>query len=220
MKAAWEQMASGINQGRIAILPSDWSYTQLGLSLEDSQFLASRAFSRNEIGALFRVDPHYLGDTKRQSNSNHEQTSLSLLQETLQPYITKIEQELNRKLLPPTGRVRSVFKIAFDFTERLRTGLKSTLDAIAVGRQWGILTANEGRERIGLNPVGPEGDVLYSPINMMDSARFPEWFPANTKTPASALDQTVSDPCVAVLLFLRRHHFAVCCGSLAAGYLQ
>lgn len=186
MKAAWESMASGINQGRIAVLPSDWSYTQLGLSLEDSQFLASRAFSRNEIGALFRIDPHYLGDTTRQSNANHEQTSLSLLQETLQPYITKIEQELNRKLLPPTGGFSSVYRIAFDYTERLKTDLKTTLDSIAVGRQWGILTANEGRERIGLNPVGADGDILYSPINMMDSARFPEWFP--TKSEPSPAD--------------------------------
>ncbi|SDE83441.1 phage portal protein [Terriglobus roseus] len=177
MKAAFEGMTAGLNAGRIAVIPSDWSYTQIGLSLEDSQYLESRAFSRNEIAGLFRIDPHYLGDTTRQSNANSEHSALSLVQDTLQPYITKIQQELNRKLLPPTGRVRSTFHIAFDYSERLKTDFKSTLEAIAVARQWGIFTANEGREKLGLDPVGDEGNILMNPTNMMNSALFPDWYP-------------------------------------------
>lgn len=183
MREAWEKQASGVNQGRIAVLPSEWSYIQLGLSLEDSQFLASRGYSRNEICAIWRVDPHWCGDTTRQSNSNHEQASLSLLQDTIAPYLRKLTLEFQRKLLPPTGRVQSIYSFEFDLTERLRTDLKTTLDAIALGRQNGVLTANEGRRQLGLNPVGPEGDVLWSPVNMIASTKFADWSPQSKPAP-------------------------------------
>jgi len=177
MKEFWEAQASGVNQGRIAILPTDWTYTQLGMSLEDSQFLQSRAFSRTEIAALFRVPAHLVGDTSRLSNANHEQSALSLLQDTLQPYLVKIEQELMRKLLPPTGRVQSKYFVRFDVQERLRTDLKTLSDSLAQQHLAGFITANEGRKQLALNPVGPEGDVLLNPVNMMSAEKFKDWSP-------------------------------------------
>jgi HK97 family phage portal protein len=182
LRENWEAQAAGVNQGRIAVLSSEFDYTQLGMSLEDSEWLASRGYSRNEIAALWRVDPHYLGDTTRQSNSNHEQASLALLQETLHPYMVKIEQEFRRKLLPPTGRVQSTYTLRFDVTERLRTDLKTTIESLAIARQWSLITANEGRQQLGYNP-SPEGDVFLAPVNMIDARRFPEWMPAMKPTP-------------------------------------
>jgi HK97 family phage portal protein len=173
----WETQSSGVNQGRIAFIPADWNYTQLGLSLQDSQFLESRAFSRTEIAALFRVPAHMVGDTSRLSNANHEQSSLSLLQDTLQPYLVKIEQELMRKLLPPTGRVQSKFFIRFDVQERLRTDLKTLSDSLSQQHLSGFITANEGRKQLGLNPVGSEGDVLINPVNTINAKIFENWNP-------------------------------------------
>ncbi len=184
MRESWEQQAGGINQGRTIVLPQEWSYTAIGMSLEDAQFLQARGFSRNEVGALYRVDPHYLGDTTRQAAANHVQMALSLIQDTLSPYMTKIVQEVMRKLLPATGKVRSRFFVAFDHAERLKADYKTTLEAIAVGRQWSILTIDEGRAQLGLNPVGPDqgGDTLMVPVNMIDSRRFPEWLPTKQTT--------------------------------------
>jgi hypothetical protein len=177
MKEYWEQQAGGINQGRIAILPSDWTYTALGMSLEDSQFLETRSFQRDEIAALFRVPSHMVGNNTRMSNSNAEQAALSLVTDCLQPYIVKIEQEMQRKLLPATGQVVSKFTIKFDLTERLRTDLKTTLASLAIGRQWGFYSINDGRNILGLNPIGPEGDVFLEPLNALDAKKFADWMP-------------------------------------------
>jgi HK97 family phage portal protein len=51
MRADWEEQQLGGNQRRIAILDGDMKVETLGLSAEDSELLASRAFSRCEIAA-------------------------------------------------------------------------------------------------------------------------------------------------------------------------
>lgn len=182
MREFWEQQAAGVNQGRVAVLPAEMVYQSLGMSMEDSQFLASRAFSRAEIAAMFRISAHMVGDTSHMSNANFEQSSLSLQQDTLQPYIKKIEQEFNRKLLPATGRTLSRYELKFDLSERLRTDYKTTLDALALGRQWGGFSINDMRKVLGMNPIGPAGDVYNQPTNMVNATLFETWNPGKPAT--------------------------------------
>ena len=40
----------------------------------------------------------------------------------------------------------------------------------SVGR-WGFLTVNDIRKAMGMNPIGPEGDVYLYPTNMGDAAQ-------------------------------------------------
>lgn len=174
-----EDQSSGNNQGRLAVLPAPFDYKQLGLSLTDSAFLATRALSRNEIAAIFRLDPHHLGDTTRQSNSNAEQASLSLMQDTIAPYLSKITAEFNRKLLPMVGKKRSSYVIRFDLTERNAADRKTTLDSLALGRQWSLLTVDEARKQLGLNRIGGDvGNSLMAPINMMNAEKWTSWQPS------------------------------------------
>jgi HK97 family phage portal protein len=178
-----EKQGSGNNQGRLAVLPAPMKYMQMGLSMSDAAFLESRGFSRNEIAAIFRLDPHFIGDTTRQSTANSEQASLNLILETMSPYLTKIATEFNRKLLPMTARKRSSYLIRFDLTERLRADMKTTLETLALGRQWSLLTIDEGRKQLGLNPVGGElGNSLMSPVNMMSADKWvTDWNPSHKK---------------------------------------
>jgi HK97 family phage portal protein len=184
LKSTLEAQGTGNNQGRLAVFPAPMSYIQLGLSMADAAFLESRAFSRNEIAAIFRLDPHHLGDTTRQSNSNAEQATLTLMQDTMAPYLAKLATELNRKLLPMVARKRSSYVIRFDLTERLRADLKTTLETLALARQWSIMTIDEARKHLGLNPLGGQlGNSLMSPVNMMDSAKWLTWTPATKGKP-------------------------------------
>jgi HK97 family phage portal protein len=171
VKETWLQTQSGDKQGSTAVLPGDWKYAPLGLSPEDSQFLQTRQFQRTEIAALFRVPPHMVGDTARLSNNNHEQQGLSFVTDTLRPYLCRIEAEVARKLLPTAGRNSGKYFIRFDVSERLRGDFKTTMDGYAVGKQWGFLSTNDVREDLDMNPIGPEGDIYWAPVNMQNS----EW---------------------------------------------
>lgn len=161
----WHAAYGGSNANKQAILFGDWDVKTVGLSPEDSQFLATRNFQRADIAAMFHLNPHQVGDTSRLSNANHTQAQLSFVTDTLRPIIVRIEQEIKRKLL---AKSPDLF-VTFDLTERLRGDMQTTMQSYAVGRQWGFLTANEIREDLGMNPLGPEGDVLWSPVNMQNS---------------------------------------------------
>jgi HK97 family phage portal protein len=162
----WEAANGGENQGRVGVLPNDWKYTQLGLGPEDSQFLQTRQFSRTDIAALFRLQPHQIGDTSKLSNSNAEQASLSFVTDCLRPYLVRVEKEIARKLLPVDGS----YFAEFDVSERLRGDFASTMNGFAVGKQWGFYSTKDVLEKLGENPIGPAGDVYWAPVNMTNAA--------------------------------------------------
>lgn len=169
-RAAWESAQGGSNQGRVAVMSGEWTYKQIGLSPEDSQFLATRVFQRAEIAAMFRVPSHMAGDTSKISNSSYEQMTLSFVSDTLRPILTRIESELNRKLIAQTGRKANKFFVKFDLSERLRSDHETTMKGIALGRQWGLITANEGRLALGMNPTDDaSANTLMYPVNMANA---------------------------------------------------
>jgi HK97 family phage portal protein len=164
-RRTWQETQSGTKQGSTAVLPGDWKYTPLSISPEDSQFIQVRQFQRQEICAIFGVPVSKAGDTSKSSKASSEQEALSFVTDTLQPYFSRLEAEICRKLINDP----SVFA-QFDFSERLRTDIKSTYDAIGVGRQWGILTANDAREMLGMNLLPDDvGDILWAPVNMQNA---------------------------------------------------
>lgn len=165
LKESWQASHGGANQNKAAFLFGEWTVENVGVSPEDSQFLATRSFQRAEIAAMFHIAPHMVGDTGRMSTTNHVMAQLQFVCDTLRPILCRIEAELKRKLVG----VKSNLGWVFDLTERLRGDPVMQMQAWAASRQWGLMTANEIRKQMGLNPVGPEGDILWSPVNMQNS---------------------------------------------------
>ena len=201
-KSSWEAAHGAGNQGKVAVLPGNWTYTPTSLDPDKSQLKDVREFLRTEIAACFRVPPNMIGDTQRLSNSNHEQQSLEFVTSTIRPILSRIEAELNRKLMPVLGRKANKFFARFDLTERLRADTAATATMIQVGRQNGILSVDESRLALGMNPLGGQvGTSLMFPVNMTNSSKFlaedePE--PAEKVKGASGDDdsQTVDDETV------------------------
>jgi HK97 family phage portal protein len=170
MRSDWEELQTGGSQGRVAVLDQGMTVERLGLSAEDSELLASRSFSRSEIAAAFRVPANMVGDLTRLSNGNHEQISLSFVTDSCSPLLKRIEIEFRRKLLPPSpiGKPNTSF-IQFDVRERLKSDFVSTMQGYATGKQWGFYSTNDVRRELGENPIGPVGDVYWTPVNMQNS---------------------------------------------------
>ncbi len=168
----WNSIQAGVNQRGVAILDGGMGVTPLGLSNDDQELLASMSFTRAQIAAAFRVPASMVGDMTRLSNSNHEQQSLSFVQDTLTPILKRIEIEFRRKLLPPApnGKPNTSF-ILFDLRERLRGDFASTMEGYATGKQNGFYSTNDIRRELGENPIGPQGDIYYRPVNMVDASQ-------------------------------------------------
>jgi hypothetical protein len=73
-------------------------------------------------------------------------------------------------LLPPSpiGQPNKSF-IQFDVRERLRGDFESMMTGYATGKQWGFYSTNDVRKELGENPIGPVGDVYWTPVNMQNS---------------------------------------------------
>lgn len=166
---AWQAAHGGVNANKQGFLFGDWDVKSIGLSPEDSQFLATRNFQRADIAAMFHLSPSMVGDTARLSNANHQQQQLSFVTETLRPILVRIEQEIKRKLLKSSNLL-----VSFDVTERLRGDIQSQMQSYALGRQWGFLNVNDIRADLGKNNIGPAGDTFLSPVNMVDSKQLLE----------------------------------------------
>lgn len=173
-RESWERAYGGDNQGGTAVLPPGWEWKPIGVSPNEAQFLETQQLGRTIIAAIFRLQPHQAGDTSRLSNSNHESASLEYVKYTHRPLAAIIDGEMNRKLVPRTGAKANAYTIERDFTDLERGDFDSQMTGISVGRQWGLLTANEGRQIRGMNPVGPEGDILMVPLNMVPADKIDE----------------------------------------------
>ena len=82
----------------IAVLEGNMRYQPISISPKDSQFIESRMFNVIDICRFFSVSPIKVFDLSKASYSTVEATQLQYLTDTVLAVITKIEQEINRKV--------------------------------------------------------------------------------------------------------------------------
>jgi HK97 family phage portal protein len=167
----WEELQSGSNQHRVAVIDQEMDVKTLSITPEEGQFLETRVHQRSDICAIFRVPVHMAGSEQKLSNSNVEQMNLAFITDTLRPILSRIEAEIVKKLMPRDPGKASTLTVQFDLSERQRGDTAAQVSLIAAGRQWGILSANDGLRILGLPVAGPPEDVRMVPINMMNSDR-------------------------------------------------
>lgn len=183
----WEENYRGANRAfKAATLPMDMEIKQLGLSNKDSQLLELRQFQVADIARIYRIPSHKINDLTRSTNNNIEHQGLEYYIDGLMPRLERFEAAMMCQLL--TVDEAREYEIQFDFRRVLRGDMKSLMDAIAVGRQWGLLSINDGREWLNLNPIDG-GDGYLVPLNMVPLGMEVEAARSNSRTP----DETTRD---------------------------
>lgn len=161
VRESWNSVYRGVNNAhKIAVLEEGMKYQQIGIPPEEAQFLEIRKFQINEIARLYRIPPHMVGDLDKSSFSNIEQQSLEFVKYTLDPWVIRWEQSLQRSLLLPGEKGKYFIKLNVDGL--LRGDYQSRMNGYAVGRQNGWFSANDIREMENMNPIpDEEGGNLY-----------------------------------------------------------
>ena len=148
------------NSHRVAVLEEGMKFQPIGIPPEQAQFLETRKYQLNEIARIFRIPPHMIGDLEKSSFSNIEQQSLEFVMYTLDPWVIRWEQAIQRALL--SGGEKRQYFVKFNVDGLLRGDYQSRMNGYAVGRQNGWLSANDIRELENLNRISPElGGDLY-----------------------------------------------------------
>lgn len=135
----------------------------------------TRRYQVEEICRFMRVMPIMVGfSDKATTYASAEQMFLAHVVHTLAPWWTRIEQSVDARLLTEKDRADGYYA---DFTEEgmLRGAAKDTKDVLIGYVNGGLMTANEGRGKLDLNPdPDPASDKLRVPANIVGEQEKPE----------------------------------------------
>lgn len=182
VRQSWNSAFGGSsNSSKVAVLEEGMKYTPISISPEQAQFLETRKFQIDEIARIFRIPPHMIGDLEKSSFSNIEQQSLEFVKYTLDPWVCRWEQSMQRALLRPEEKKNYFFK--FNVDGLLRGDYQSRMNGYAVGRQNGWMSANDIRELENLDRIPEEeGGDLYLINGNMTKLKDAGIFAASTQS--------------------------------------
>lgn len=145
------------------VLTEGISAKELSLSAEDAQLLEARKFQVLDIARAFGVPGHMINESTGSTSwgSGLEVNNKGFLFYVLQPWMKKIEQELNRKIYP---RNTGVF-LGFDRDSFIEGDIQSQSEYFqkalgGPGSGDGYMTINEVRRIKRMAPIDG-GDELY-----------------------------------------------------------
>ena len=181
VRDSWNDVYQGsANAHRVAVLEEGLKFQAIGIPPEQAQFLETRKFQINEIARIFRVPPHMVGDLEKSSFSNIEQQSLEFVKYTLDPWVVRWEQAIQKSLLLPSEKLAYYAK--FNVDGLLRGDYQSRMNGYSVGRQNGWLSSNDIRVLEDLNRIPDEqGGNLYLINGNMTKLQDAGIFAASTK---------------------------------------
>lgn len=191
LSAQFDQDHAGLsNAFKSLVLEEGMDVSNVSMTSEDAQFLETRRFQVEDIARFFGVPPHMIGHTDKQTSwgTGVEQNTLGFLIFTIIPWLTRFEQEFNRKLFP-----RSPFYAQFKHQGLMRGDSKARADYYASGHQNSWLTTNEIRKAEDLPPV-PGGDTLYVQTNLAPMTSLTATGPAPGTPRNHAVDEPMHEP--------------------------
>lgn len=159
-------MSEAIKRGdRIISIPGKAQFQNFSMTAADMQALESRKFTVLEICRFFGVHPSFVFADIASNYKSAEMANVAFLSNTLNPILTHIEQELERKLLPASDFGRARFR--FDREALYAADLMTRMGYIEKRIQTGTLTVNEARVSMGMAPV-EKGDVPMVSANLRE----------------------------------------------------
>ena len=135
--------------GKVLVLDEGMQAEKLSMSAEDSELLASRRFSGEELARLFNVPPPLVGDLSHGSFTNVETAGRFFATFCLAPWARRIEAEFSRSVFPDGDGHHLLIDLAG--LQRGDAAGRWATYAIAIDK--GILSVDEVRSLEGWNAL-------------------------------------------------------------------
>ena len=172
------------NAGRSMILDKSAKWISTAMSNVDAQVLEQRRFAVEEVCRFMRVLPIMVGHSdKTATYASSEQMFLAHSMYTAGPWARRLEQSADKRLLTPDERASGLYT---KLNEKAMLRMSSQVQADYLQRLTGagIMTRNEGREALDLNPL----DGLDEPLTAVNLVAGP---PPTVDSNAGSLAGTV-----------------------------
>lgn len=156
--------------GQVAILDQKMKWKPIGIPVKDAQYIELRRFQVEEIARVYRVPLYKLQDHTHSTFSNVEHLAIEFVTDCLLPWAKRFEEAVLRDLFNDEATIEEYSDerfVEFLFDGLLRGDIQTRYGAYATARQWGWLSINDIRRFENMNPIGPDGDIYLTPLNMI-----------------------------------------------------
>lgn len=161
---SWREKYTGVdNAFKVAVLPDPMKFIPTTMKPQEGQLVEARQAIVLDVCRIWKVPPSMLGVMDKASYASLEQQNMSFFQQTILPWLVKLEQAFS--LVGFLERERPELELKFNADALLRTTTAERYSAYMQGRQGGWLSINDVRRKEGLPPV-ENGDALLTPLNM------------------------------------------------------
>lgn len=159
LRRSWNDMYSGATKSNgTLILEEGMSFKAMSVPPDAAQFLESRQFQIEEICRWFRVPPLKIGHNQNTPYSNVESLNEVYLQDALDCWLSRWENEHSAKLVLEKERGKIIAD--HDTTPLLGTDAKTRYENHRIAINNGIMTVNEVRTKENLPPVDGGSKLL------------------------------------------------------------
>jgi HK97 family phage portal protein len=153
---------SNSGAGEVAgMLRRGMTHEVLSMSNADAQLLEQMRYGRQDVMLIFGLQ-HLPGDSSATSYNSLEQKKLDQLESTNDRWMTRWELQCDAKLRTESEKKAGRVYFKFNAGSRLRTDIVSTANTLSTLMRATIITRNEAREKLEMNPVDG-GDEFENP---------------------------------------------------------
>ena len=147
------------------VLDENVKYQPFTIAPDEAQFLETRQFQVIEMARWFNLPPHMLKEMDRATWDNVEMGQIEFRTVTIQPWVTRWQQNLNRALLNRNDRGAITFQ--FDMDALVYGNMETRQKGNEVKFRNGIITIDDWMVEEGYNPVGGDiGKSRFCMVNM------------------------------------------------------
>lgn len=158
-----KEFAGSLQTGQTVVLEHGGKFNTTSLNMIDAATLDVANWSVADIARMFQIPLHMLAVMMSQPRANMEQSEKEFDKQTLLTWTRRIEYAFNDQILNSDPD----HFVEFLFEERLRTDLKTRIEAYTRMVQWGLMSADEVRNRENLGPLPNDaGETYWFPLNM------------------------------------------------------
>lgn len=148
---------------RPMLLEEGMEWFDIAIPSKDAQMIETRKLQVTDIARWMGLPPHKLMDLERATFSNITEQNVEVVNDAFMPWVYRLEQEADAKLLNSPGDIGMRSKLNTRGLLRGDDGSRALYYQIM--RQMGVYSTNRILELEDENPVGPEGDELLVMTN-------------------------------------------------------
>ncbi len=140
LRDSWNAMHQGPDRAhRLAILEEGMKANPLSIPAKDAQLIETRELQVLEVARWLNINPAMLGyKTAERPGGNYEANRLDFLDNTLDPWLVAIEQEVNRKMI--SDAQEGTFYLEHTRNAVLRTDARTRADVQKLYVDMGVMS--------------------------------------------------------------------------------